>query len=108
MQRGTHQEVGMSSAQILDSGCGRGYTVVMKITVSIPDVLFRTAEILIRRMRVSRGERYRRVQARCIEQQEEQAVAAALNEVYGGGSDAGRLDPVLDALQSATLPREPW
>ena len=80
----------------------------MKIAVSIPDNLFQTAEELVKRLGISRSEFYRRALTSYIRQQGEETVLAALNEVYGADSEAGRLDPVLAALQEEVISRESW
>lgn len=78
----------------------------MKIAVSIPDSLFQNAERLTKRLGVSRSELYQRALAQFLERHQNHSVTAALNAVYEDDPAASRLDPVLAALQNATLPRD--
>ncbi|MBU2500418.1 ribbon-helix-helix protein, CopG family [bacterium] len=79
----------------------------MKTAISIPDTLFEAADRLARRLGVSRSELYQRAIARYLEHQGDEAVTAALDRVHARSEDRG-LDPVLDALQRASLARDEW
>ena len=78
----------------------------MKIAISIPDALFRKAERIAKHMEVSRSELYAKALAAFLEGKGKGEITEALNKVYGARESS--LDSVLQALQSASLPREEW
>lgn len=79
----------------------------MKTAISIPDDLFAAADRLARRLGMSRSELYRTALAAYLARHDEQEVTARLDQVHGGEAPI-TLDPVLDRLQRAGLPREDW
>ena len=91
----------------LDTRSDRGYTLSMKTAISIPDDLFQVAERTARRLGLSRSQFYQRAVAHFLEQQTDTHVTEALDEVYGSDRPAS-LDPLLDRMQRASLPREEW
>ncbi len=80
----------------------------MKTAISIPDDLFHDAERFKKRARLSRSELYRRALVQFLQHEDEAQIAAALNDVYGEGAGDGRLDPVLQRMQHASVPRDEW
>ena len=78
----------------------------MKTAIPIPDPLFEAAESLAQRLAMSRSELYATAVAHFVELHREEAITAALNEVYGTADST--LDPVLNELQLLALPREEW
>jgi metal-responsive CopG/Arc/MetJ family transcriptional regulator len=78
----------------------------MKTAISIPDLIFREGEKLAARRRVSRSELYVTALEEYLDRHRDDAVTAALNEVYGRTSSA--LDPGLAALQALSLPADSW
>ncbi len=80
----------------------------MKTAISIPDDLFRAAEKAARRLGLNRSEFYRRALASFLARHEDALVTQALDEVYGEAGKKARVDPLLDELQRASLPREDW
>jgi len=83
-----------------------GYTLGMKTAISIPDGVFKAAERLARRLKISRSELYATAVASFLERHAEKEITGALNEVYA--SEPSAVDPVLSSLQAASLPREDW
>jgi len=79
----------------------------MKTAISIPDDLYRAAERAAKRLGLSRSEFYQRAVAQFLERQSDTLVTDALNEIYRS-EKASALDPVLDRMQRASLPREDW
>ena len=79
----------------------------MKTAISLPDTLFKAAERLAGRLRLSRSELYQRALAEYVARHDDAAVTEQLDRVYGAGQDS-RLDPVLERLQWASLAREEW
>lgn len=79
----------------------------MKTAISIPDELYQAADRMAKRLGLSRSELYQRALAKYLESHSDLAVTERLNAVYGG-EDSGSVDPVLDALQRASIVREKW
>ncbi|MEO8381919.1 MAG: ChpI protein [Acidobacteriota bacterium] len=73
----------------------------MKAAVSIPDPVFKAADDLARRMGVSRSRLYSVALQRFVQDHDEEAITAKLDEVYAQESSA--LDPVLQSIQTRSL-----
>lgn len=84
----------------------QSYTLAMKTAISISDEVFDAAERLAHRLRISRSQLYTKAVAEFVRAQRGKGVREALDAVYATESSA--LDPVLDRLQAASLPREEW
>lgn len=91
----------------LDSWYNQSYTEDMKTAISLPDDLFRTAERVARSLGLSRSQLYQKALAAFLERYNDEAITDTLNKVYTSRKKMG-LDPVLDQLQRASLPREDW
>jgi predicted transcriptional regulator len=83
----------------------RGYTMDMKTAISLPDPVFRSADRLAARLGISRSELYCRAIKDLLARHDESGVTEQLDVIYGeAGADKG-LDPVVAAMQAATLAR---
>ena len=82
------------------------YTATMKTAISIPDPLFQAAERVARRLGVSRSRMYAQAVEAFVRSHQSRAVRQALDEVYG--AEPSEMDPALQAMQLASLPREDW
>jgi predicted transcriptional regulator len=80
----------------------------MKTAISLPDPLFRSAEQLAKRLKVSRSALYATAVADYVAQHQRNSVTARLNEVYGEGGEDSTLDPVVAGLQWHSLPKDEW
>lgn len=78
----------------------------MKTAISIPDSIFEAAEETAKRLGISRSHLYTKAVERYVAQVRRQDVTAQLDEVYA--DQPARIDPVLEALQAATLESEDW
>jgi metal-responsive CopG/Arc/MetJ family transcriptional regulator len=78
----------------------------MKTAISIPDSLFDEAEALAQRLGVSRSELFARATAEFVRAHRRSDITERLNRVYG--RHASGLDPVLQRLQDASIPRDEW
>jgi metal-responsive CopG/Arc/MetJ family transcriptional regulator len=78
----------------------------MKAAVSIPDPVFKAADELAQRMGVSRSRLYSVALERFVQEHDEEAITAKLNEVYDQESSA--LDPVLQSIQARSLEKDEW
>ena len=82
-----------------------GYTMDMKTAISLPDPVFRSADRLAARLGISRSELYCRAIKDMLARHEESGVTEQLNAIYGDSGPEGGLDPVVAAMQAATLAR---
>jgi metal-responsive CopG/Arc/MetJ family transcriptional regulator len=78
----------------------------VKTAISIPDPIFDEADELAKRLGVSRSELYSKAVENYLGEHRREGVTEALNRVYA--EQASELDPVLAALQSASLSRDEW
>lgn len=78
----------------------------MKTAISLPDPLFLAAEELARGLGVSRSELYARALEAFLRHHRKAAITQRLNEVYK--DQPAELDPVIAAIQSASLSRDDW
>ncbi len=78
----------------------------MKTAISIPEPIFEEAEGLAKRLGMSRSELYATAVAQFVEAHREEAIIAALNEVYA--ENDSEVDSVLNQLQWLALPHEEW
>lgn len=78
----------------------------MKVTVSIPDSVFKAAERLATRLGKSRSELYAEAVSKYLSAHETDTVTDKLNAVYAAENPA--LDPVLGKTQMDRLGKEDW
>jgi predicted DNA-binding protein len=92
----------------LAPGYDSGYTRAMKTAISLPDPLFEAAERLARQLGKSRSQLYAEALRAYLERHRDEDITARLNEIYDAEPELAELDPVLDALQYRSLPKEEW
>jgi metal-responsive CopG/Arc/MetJ family transcriptional regulator len=80
--------------------------IVMKTAISLPDEIFEAAELLARKLGLSRSELYARAVREYVERQRRDDVTARLDAVYAHDDEG--LDPVLARMQLGSLKREDW
>lgn len=78
----------------------------MKTAISIPDTLFKEAELAARELSISRSELYAKAVEAFVRSRCQADVTEKLNQVYG--KESAGLDPLLSQLQASSLPRESW
>jgi len=78
----------------------------MKTAISIPDPLFREAELLSKRLHIPRSQLYARALERYVRDQRSKGITEALNAVYE--AESSELDPVISQLQAEALGEEEW
>ncbi|MEX0891562.1 MAG: ribbon-helix-helix protein, CopG family [Gemmatimonadota bacterium] len=78
----------------------------MKITVSVPDDVFESADALAERLEVSRSWLYAMAVAEYVAKHRHADVTARLNDVYA--EEPSGLDPALRSAQAATLGGGEW
>jgi metal-responsive CopG/Arc/MetJ family transcriptional regulator len=80
----------------------------MKTAISLPDSMFEAANRMAKRLGISRSQLFQRAVQQYLGEQRQAGLTETLNEVYGAESSAGKLSPLLQELQTASLPREDW
>ncbi|MGA2267178.1 MAG: hypothetical protein ABSH44_01790 [Bryobacteraceae bacterium] len=78
----------------------------MKTAVSVPDDLFRLAEVAARRLRVSRSQLYATAISEFLNRKQAGAVTDRLNEVYS--RRPAKLDSAFDRAQLRSLEKDSW
>ena len=78
----------------------------MKTAVSVPDDLFRQAEVAARRLRVSRSELYAKAIAEFLSRQRGNAITERLNDVYS--RHPAKVDSGLHRAQLRSLEQDAW
>ena len=78
----------------------------MKVALSIPDDLFATAELVCKRLRISRSRLYATALAEVLAKHRGRKITERLDAVYG--SENSRLDPATRRMQKRSLATESW
>jgi len=78
----------------------------MKTAISIPDVIFSRAEVFARRRKITRSALFTIAVDEYVQQHRNEDVTRKLNEIYA--KEDSSLDPVLEQLQTLSLPKEEW
>jgi metal-responsive CopG/Arc/MetJ family transcriptional regulator len=78
----------------------------MKTAISLPDDLFRSAEAVARKLRLSRSELYAAAIREYLERRRASNITARLDEIYS--KEPARLDPALNAAQLNSLENDSW
>jgi metal-responsive CopG/Arc/MetJ family transcriptional regulator len=78
----------------------------MKTAISLPDPLFRSADVLADRLGISRSQLYATALAEYLAKHQTRKVTERLDEVYA--AEPGRLEPGLAAAQTRTVRRNEW
>jgi hypothetical protein len=82
----------------------------LKVSLSIPDRIFRAAERAAKLQKVSRRRFYAQAVEACLKAQSgkpsDKQITEALNAVYA--TEDSSLDPVIAQLQSLAIAREDW
>ena len=78
----------------------------MKVAVSIPDPLFKSAESLARKLKKPRSRLYADALASYLSSHDPKAITENLNQVYNRHSST--VDPAIEKAQAEILPDETW
>ncbi len=78
----------------------------MKTAISLPEDLFRLAEITARRLKMSRSQLYATALAEFLERRKTSGITERLNEIYS--KEPAKLDPAFHLLQVKSLERDSW
>lgn len=80
----------------------------MKTAIYIPDDIFRLAEMIAKKMRVSRSELYSRAIKEFVRDFYSQNITRKLNAVYGDNDDDSKIDNEIYRVQLDILEKEEW
>jgi len=78
----------------------------LKTAISIPEDIYRDAEDAAKRLGMTRSRLYSEAVADFLNRYRKDDIKAKLNEVHAAGGPC--VDPVLAAMQLASLPQEEW
>jgi len=78
----------------------------MRTAISIPDPLFKAADKLAHRLKLSRSGLYATAVERFIQHHDDAAVTAKLNEVLA--TESSTLDPDLQSIQARSIRHGSW
>ena len=78
----------------------------MKTAISIPDKVFDSADLLAKKMKLSRSELYAKAIEEFVAEHARLSVREKLDQVYA--TEPSRLDPALSRAQAAAIGREDW
>ena len=78
----------------------------MKTAISIPDKIFRSADILAKRLGVSRSELYATAVDEFLSKHRNRHVTARLDEVYS--EEDSSMPSGITQMQAGSLPHEEW
>jgi predicted transcriptional regulator len=78
----------------------------MKIAISIPDAIFRSAESLARKMGVPRSQLYAAAVEEYVARHRRSAITRRLDEVYE--KETAQVEPGLQKAQTRSLPKDAW
>lgn len=78
----------------------------MKTTIRLPDSLIESAEAMAAELGISRSQLYVSAIQKFVQGRKRKGITEALNRVYEKVDQS--LDPLQEALQLATLTRDPW
>jgi len=78
----------------------------MKVAVSIPDPLFKSAEDLAKKLKKPRSRLYAEALASYVGAHDPKAITENLNRIYARISSS--VDPAFEKAQAEVLPDETW
>lgn len=75
----------------------------MKTAISVPDSIFKSAERLASRLRMSRSELYCKALQAFLEEHRDDLITSRLNEIYGPGTEGSSLEARLASMQTRSV-----
>ncbi len=78
----------------------------MKTAISIPDSVFNSAELVAKKLNISRSELYTKAVSDYLNQHQKNYITEALNKVYSEEKPA--IDPTIIQMQSSSIEDESW
>ena len=78
----------------------------MKTAISIPDKVFDSADVLARKLKISRSQLYAKAIEEFVTEHARAGVRETLDQVYA--AESSTMDPALARAQAAAITREDW
>ncbi len=78
----------------------------MKTAISIPNDVFKTADMFAKRKNISRSALFTKAVTEFLSHHRQEDVTENLNKVYS--KQESSMDPVVNALQISSIPKEKW
>ena len=78
----------------------------MKTAISIPDTVFDSADLLARKLKISRSQLYAKAVEEFVTEHARTGVRENLDQVYA--AESSTMDPALARAQAAAITREDW
>jgi metal-responsive CopG/Arc/MetJ family transcriptional regulator len=78
----------------------------MKTAISIPDTIFSRADLFARRRKMTRSALFTVAVDEYVQHHRADDITGKLNEIYA--KEDSTLDPILERLQTMSLPKEKW
>ena len=78
----------------------------MKTAISIPDSVFNAAELVAKKLNISRSELYTKAVSDYLDQHQKSHITEALNEV--DSEEKSTIDPAINQMQSSSIEDESW
>jgi metal-responsive CopG/Arc/MetJ family transcriptional regulator len=78
----------------------------MKTAISIPDKVFDSADLLARKLKISRSQLYAKAVEEFVTEHTRTGVRENLDQVYA--AESSTMDPALARAQAAAITREDW
>jgi len=94
------------SGKQFDTGYYRGYTLIMKTAISIPDNLFRAADEYAKSHGFSRSKLFAEAVAQYLKQHPLDHITKQLDVVYS--SEPAELNETISAVQFSSIEKEEW
>ena len=78
----------------------------MKTAISIPDKVFDSADLLAKKLKISRSQLYAKAIEEFVTEHAPASVRETLDQVYA--AESSTMDPALARAQAAAITREDW
>lgn len=82
------------------------YTGAMKTAISLPDDIFRQAEVTARRLGISRSKLYATAISEYLDRNNPQGITEQLNRIYS--EHPAKVDSMLHKAQLRTVAKDSW
>jgi metal-responsive CopG/Arc/MetJ family transcriptional regulator len=78
----------------------------MKTAISIPDNVYNAAEMVAKKLNISRSELYTKAVSNYLSQHQKSHITEALNNIYS--EEISTINPTIVQMQSSSIEDESW
>lgn len=78
----------------------------MKTAISIPDNVYNAAEMVAKKLNISRSEFYTKAVSEYLSRHQKSHITEALNKIYS--EEKSTIDPTIIQMQSSSIEDESW